>query len=1564
MPRLSKIGAAALAAFGWTGLSSVTVSYLVVAGGGGGGTDNVAGLQGGGGGAGGFLSGTASLNPTQSYTVTVGAGGSGGSSGGSGSNASNSLITGIATAIGGGGGGSYLSNAGGSGGSGGGGAPTPAGTSTVGQGNNGGTGTVSPNGGGGGGGAGAVGGSTTTPNGGVGLANPITGSTVGQLNSGTYYLAGGGGGRNGSSPNNSGTGGLGGGGTFGGGGAGTANTGGGAGGTGGGTAGSGGSGVVIISYVGAQQFGGGVVTSSGGNTIHTFNTSGTLSPLSSLTASYLIVAGGGGGGASRTNAASGSGGGAGGLLSGSGVTIDTNSIYLVTVGSGGSGGIAGGTSGGTGNGVQGGSSAFSMVTTTAVGGGFGACGGTQNGGAGGSGGGGTGGGNFGAGTSGQGNDGGRGPNYPSPEGLGGGGGAGAAGGNSSGGGGSNVGGTGGVGVSSSISGTATFYAGGGGGGGDVTAGAGGNGGGGAGGGPAVAGTSGTANLGGGGGGSNGNGGQGAGGNGGAGVVIISYSGSVQQMAGGTVTVAGGNVIHTFTSSGFLTPIVLVTNSLRFRSSASASLSRTPTTASNRTTWTWSGWVKRAEITTTERTFFSAGIDNNNFTALAWYNDSLYFQNYTSATQTITNTTAVFRDPSAWYHIVLAIDTTQATAANRAKIYVNGVQQAGFSGTPFSSSQQFWINFTYGHRIGSRQLASADSFSEQYMTEINFIDGQALTPFSFGTTSDLGVWQPIRYGGSYGTNGFYLPFTATQSFTGIFSGSSQWISVPNLAAYSVGTNNYTVEGWFYITSLGSTQGLWGSNNGSGATPKFLGLVNTSGAVLLEFTNSGGATFLTSSSGVVTTNKWHHIAWVRNSGTSTIYVNGVNVGSTATSVNLAGLTQAWNIGYIGEAGPSSLTGNASNFRLVTGTAVYTSNFIPQTTALTAISGTQILTLQNATLVDNSTNAQVVTNNGGVTVGATYPFAMLNDVVKDFGPAGNNWTANNIGETTGSTLDTMTDVPTLTSATTANYATINPLDYNSTYLTLSAANLQQTYAGVSAAAASRATMVIPTTGKFYWEVYINATGGGSGERIRVGITSPTTAISGNSIDSSPTSYLQMSNGQKRTGTTDSTYGAGFSATQYIQVLYDATAGAIYFGQNNSFANGTGSFNQTFSTATAAFTGLSGEFMPCFITYGGADIAVNFGQQPFSYTPPTGFVALNTFNLPTPTIGATASTQAGDFFDVSLYTGTGATQTITNLGSMQPDFIWIKSRSSADYHQVFDSVRGISGSGSPSLITNLTDAEANYGPTFGVTAVTSTGFTVVGNGSFTNGSGISYVAWQWRASNATAVTNTQGSITSTVSANTTAGFSIVTYTGTGVNATVGHGLGVVPSLYVVKRRNNVDAWFVYSNQLAATQYLRLNSTNAAATFNFWQNTAPTSSVFYISTDVSVNASSDTYVAYCFAQVAGYSAFGSYTGNGSSDGPFVFTGFRPRYVLIKSTIEASNWLQYDTARMTFNKMDTLLYPSLSNAEGTDSTYAIDILSNGFKIRGTGQFGGLNNSGNSYIYMAFAESPLKFANAR
>jgi hypothetical protein len=752
MPRFGTFGSSSNKRFGFTSGKAVSASYLIVAGGGG--TAQGGGSEGsGGGGAGGLLTGTTSLSTSTSYTITVGAGGTGG--GAAGSNGSNSTAFSL-TAIGGGNGGKGTSATGvvgGTGGSGGGSGAyytASGGLGTSGQGSNGGTGSSgSPYyTGGGGGGASAVGanGASTGGNGGAGTASSITGSSV------TY--AGGGGGGAHFAASGGGTGGAGGGGNGGfnaQGTAGTANTGGGGGGSGASASGAaGGSGIVIISYTGAQQFGGGTVTSVGGNTIHTFTTSGVLSPISSLSASYLIVAGGGSGGSY------GGGGGAGGLLSGSGVTIDTASTYLVTVGAGGASNAV------VSNGSQGSNSSFSMVATTAIGGGYGGY--AYGGGSGGSGGGAavssssqT----AGSGTPGQGNAGGA-NNLNSPYPTGGGGGAGAVGAAGAG----SQSGAGGIGSTSSISGTSTYYAGGGGGGattyyGACAAGAGGNGGGGA-GGSATTGTNATANTGGGGGG----GGQNttptnfAGGSGGSGIVIISYAGATQQMAGGTVTITGGNVIHTFTSSGYLTPLTLVGNSLRFRSSASASLTRTYGTPTNSKIWSFSAWIKRGKLGANQE------ILNGNSSASQFYftsSDTLYFYDATSGADYAT--TQVFRDPAAWYHIVVAMDTTQATAGNRTKIYVNGVQVTAF-GTATTATQ----NNNSAFNVASTLFAlgvyypTPSNYFDGYLTNINFIDGQQLTPNSFGTFNSYGVWQPITYGGSYGTNGFYLPFTNNASTT--------------------------------------------------------------------------------------------------------------------------------------------------------------------------------------------------------------------------------------------------------------------------------------------------------------------------------------------------------------------------------------------------------------------------------------------------------------------------------------------------------------------------------------------------------------------------------------------------------------------------------------------------------------------------------------------------------------------------------------------------------------------------------------------------------------------------------
>ena len=331
-------------------------------------------------------------------------------------------------------------------------------------------------------------------------------------------------------------------------------------------------------------------------------------------------------------------------------------------------------------------------------------------------------------------------------------------------------------------------------------------------------------------------------------------------------------------------------------------------------------------------------------------------------------------------------------------------------------------------------------------------------------------------------------------------------------------------------------------------------------------------------------------------------------------------------------------------------------------------------------------------------------------------------------------------------------------------------------------------------------------------------------------------------------------------------------------------------------------------------------------------------------------AITKPNQHFDATTYTGTGSALSVTN-GGFQPDWVWTKTRNSASSHRLTDSVRGVT----KVLYSDLADAEGTEAQ--GLLSFNTNGYTA-GTGS-SNQNGTTYVGWQWKAGG-TSVINTSGTISSNVSANPTAGFSVVTYTST--TGTVGHGLGVAPSMIIMKGRNVSDQWTVGHASLnggsSPWNYgLPLDDTAATQTNSgFWNNTAPTSTVF----SQGSWDSGYTKVAYCFAPVAGYSAFGSYVGNSSSDGPFIYTGFKPRFVLLKSASDAVNWYVYDTSRDTGNLAGNQLYPNLSNAEV--SSVGIDILSNGFKVRYNAS--PLNASGSTYIYACFAENPFKYANAR
>jgi len=325
-------------------------------------------------------------------------------------------------------------------------------------------------------------------------------------------------------------------------------------------------------------------------------------------------------------------------------------------------------------------------------------------------------------------------------------------------------------------------------------------------------------------------------------------------------------------------------------------------------------------------------------------------------------------------------------------------------------------------------------------------------------------------------------------------------------------------------------------------------------------------------------------------------------------------------------------------------------------------------------------------------------------------------------------------------------------------------------------------------------------------------------------------------------------------------------------------------------------------------------------------------------------------DYFNTKLYTGNATARSITGVG-FQPDWVWIKGRTTAYNNTLFDSVRGAT----KRIYSNGTDAESTQTAT--LTSFDSDGFSL-GNNASVNSATSTFVTWNWLADNTSGSSNTDGSITSTVSANTTSGFSIVKYTGTGSAETIGHGLGVAPACIIFKDLSASVDWFVYHQSTGATNRTKLNTTDASSASTFINNTAPSSTVFNTEGGGATGTNGNNFIAYCFAEKKGFSKFGSYVGNGSTDGTFVYTGFKPAMVIIKKTTsgDEQHWNMNDNKRDTFNVMDKRLYPSSGNEEVTSTAYYMDYLSNGFKIRSNST--SWNGSGASYIYMAFAEEPL------
>ncbi len=562
-------------------------------------------------------------------------------------------------------------------------------------------------------------------------------------------------------------------------------------------------------------------------------------------------------------------------------------------------------------------------------------------------------------------------------------------------------------------------------------------------------------------------------------------------------------------------------------------------------------------------------------------------------------------------------------------------------------------------------------------------------------------------------------------------------------------------------------------------------------------------------------------------------------------------------------------------------------------------------------------------------------------------NNWTPNNFSVTAGADNDSLVDTPTSYGTGNSggdvrgNYATFNPVAAG--LGTLSNGNLD---VAASGSHGTRNATIGVSSGKWYAEFNLP-----TAAVCGLGITSRNTAYATWPDNTAGNYWFYFDGGTKYFypgGGTQATSG-GAPATGIWKIALDLDSGKCWLGTGsiwydsawNQTGNPTTGANPTFSSLPAA------TYFMFVETQIGASWQANFGQRPWGQTCPSGFKALCDTNLPAPTIARPSTVM-----DVVLWSGDGtANRSITLPGGFSPDFVWTKMRNAANQHLLYDAVRGAT----LALATDNTNAETTRSTT--ITSFDSSGFTT-GSSADTNGSGNTYVGWCWDAGSST-VTNTQGSITSQVRANASAGFSIVSWTGNGTaGATVGHGLGAKPFLRIIKRRDATSTigWMTF-HESASSSYFTLNSANAATPAS---EAAPTSSVFSLPADANSNASGGTYVAYCFAPVAGYSSFGSYTGNGSADGPFVYTGHRVRWLLVKNATNGGSWVLHDTTRSTYNVSGQELLPDSSGAEYTFTRF--DFLSNGFKGRSTNNAS--NTNGDIYIYAAFAENPFQYARAR
>ena len=951
---------------------------------------------------------------------------------------------------------------------------------------------------------------------------------------------------------------------------------------------------------------------------------------------------------------------------------------------------------------------------------------------------------------------------------------------------------------------------------------------------------------------------------------------------------------------------VIDGSLKF--AKSEYLTRTPSSAGNRSVYTGSVWVKRTEFAPENNsnsnafsyTIFSAGTNTaNNIDNIQFYKNAgddsnkIAYESYPGSFQYNLMTTPTYRDPNGWYNVLWNYDGTTA------KIYVNGEQVTSFDPNTQNGGSGGHFNNTVSHAIGHSPDAGYSKEYAGYMSQFYWIDGQVLGPEYFGFTDPLtNTWRPRKVKTSGPNDGRTWSSTATISSGGANGGN-------------VLTNGFN----------GSTSGAFeGDTSGATVTvPISTNIIKGGVRVYAAVTSSNPL-----------------VVVIKNGDTT---VETINAGSSGGK-------------YYGS---SSYSGP------ITSLVISRTGRAPEFNAIS---------INGIILKDNSTtNFEFGTN------GFYLPMDNQDDFEKDKSGNGNDFTKNNFNGTSINP-DVVKDSPsgavfggraqtgiTTTSSAPANYCTFNPFDSNQTH---SNGNLSVVCDGGTSPRAATGTISV-SSGKYYHEVTLTAQ---SGQKGIIGYVEDKYDGNGSTIPNGSSNgvFYFGEAGNKIIDNTSTSYGASYTVNDVIGVALNLDDGDITF-----YKNGSSHGKITTKTFTGAYKLATGHGS----SSGSTTYALNAGQKPFKYVPPQGFLPLNSATARPNTVVP----RSDQYIGVVRYTGNAGSNNVTGY-KFKPDFVWLKNRGGSGNHFLHDSVRG----GTKAWYSDNTNKEYDYSPS-GVTSFNSDGFTVNGEYGANYGS-TSYVSWCWRAggnkntfniddvgySSAAAAGLDGGTITPTgASVGTKQGFSIIGYNGTdNASDTFTHGLTQKPDLVIIRNRDtDGHDGVVYSSTIGATARVDINGNDGTSTnvaqFN---NTEPTSSVFTIGTYDNVNKLNDKYICYLWHSVPGLQKFGGYTGNGSDDGPFIETGFRPALIWTRvyagsNVTNNAGWFIYDTQDDTNPYNDDygndqpgnrIQYANLNNPINANDDMGIDILSNGFRLRADSS-GYSNWSGRSYFYAAFAEAP-------